>query len=72
MAPRRTSISLATGLVTVALGAGTALALLPGAAVADEFGQHVRLCVQEHGFDGSHNPGMHQGAAGMDMDHMSC
>ena len=70
MARRRTTPSLVTGLVTVVLSAGTALALLPGAAAADEFGQHVRHCAQHHGFDGSHNPGMHQGAAG--WDHAGC
>ena len=31
-----------------------------------DFGRHVVTCVHEHGFDGAHNPGMHQGAAGWD------
>ena len=31
------------------------------AAADDDFGQHVRTCAQTMGFDGQHNPGMHQG-----------
>lgn len=45
-------------------GATTALALaLPGTANASAsgYGQHVRHCAQTMGFDGRHNPGMHQG-----------
>ncbi len=30
------------------------------------FGQHVRVCAQEVGFSGDHNPGMHHGVAGWD------
>ena len=46
-------------------GAGSALASDGGA-----FGQHVSHCAQEHGFSGSHNPGMHRGHAGhADADH---
>ncbi|GAA3857444.1 hypothetical protein GCM10022380_88490 [Amycolatopsis tucumanensis] len=37
---------------------------------ANQFGQHVRQCAQQHGFTGDHNPGMHHGAAG--WDGMSC
>ena len=36
----------------------------------DDFGQHVRMCAQEHGFDGDHNPGMHQGMSGWDPSHV--
>ncbi|MBC7678755.1 MAG: hypothetical protein H7233_07175 [Pseudorhodobacter sp.] len=30
------------------------------------FGVHVFACAQSMGFGGSHNPGMHHGAAGWD------
>lgn len=30
------------------------------------FGQHVSACAQTMGFSGTHNPGMHHGAAGWD------
>ena len=33
---------------------------------ADSFGQHVRDCAHQVGFNGQHNPGMHHGAAGWD------
>ncbi len=33
---------------------------------AGTFGQHVRVCAQQVGFNGDHNPGMHHGAAGWD------
>ena len=59
-----TRTALGTALATVVLSTGAALALQPGVASAGEFGQHVRQCAQEHGFNGSHNPGMHRGAAG--------
>ena len=43
------------------------LLLLPaGPVLADTFGQHVRDCAQTMGFSGTHNPGMHHGAAGWD------
>ena len=58
-------------MMVVAL-AGSGL-LLAGPALADEdaaFGQHVRMHAQgEMGFDGAHNPGMHQGKSGWDPDH---
>ncbi len=31
-----------------------------------DFGQHVRTCAQTMGFDGMHNPGLHQGISGWD------
>ena len=34
------------------------------------FGQHVVECAQTVGFSATHNPGMHQGAAG--WDGMTC
>jgi len=40
-----------------------------GPAMADasaqaDFGTHVAECTQTHGFDGEHNPGMHEGRSG--------
>lgn len=64
MTRRRIFTSIGTGLMTVALAAGTAVVLQPGVAAAGDDGQHVRQCAQERGFDGSHNPGMHRGASG--------
>lgn len=48
---------------------GGFLAVPGGVALAspsDNFGSHVRACAQTMGLSGSHNPGMHQGAAGWD------
>lgn len=33
------------------------------------YGQHVKMCAQMMGFDGDHNPGMHQGRASWDPSH---
>lgn len=33
------------------------------------FGEHVVVCNQTMGFDGQHNPGMHQGFSGWDPTH---
>ena len=33
---------------------------------SSNFGSHVSVCAQTMGFSGSHNPGMHRGAAGWD------
>ena len=59
---------IAAGTVTAAL------VLIPAAASAatgtgQEFGQHVVTCAQTMGFDGMHNPGMHQGFSGWDPAH---
>ena len=59
------------------VGAGTimaALVLTPamasaGTGTGQEFGQHVVTCAQTMGFNGDHNPGMHQGFAGWDPAH---
>ncbi len=55
-------------LLTVALVAGAlALPAAPAlAATPTNFGSHVSTCVQTMGFSGTHNPGMHHGAAGWD------
>ena len=50
--------AVATGLL--ALTTGPALAATPN------FGSHVRVCAQEMGFSGTHNPGLHRGASGWD------
>jgi hypothetical protein len=52
--------------------ATVALAVPASAATGDgrEFGHHVVHCAQAVGFDGSHNPGMHQGFRGFTADHM--
>lgn len=51
----------------VAFAAAAALMILPGVASAGEpetnFGRHVSQHAQTHGFDGTHNPGMHRGAS---------
>jgi len=53
----------------------TAIVLTPAAASADtgptgrEFAEHVVHCAQTTGFDGDHNPGMHQGLAGFHHAH---
>ncbi|SDK53193.1 hypothetical protein SAMN05428985_104390 [Nocardioides sp. YR527] len=59
-------------IVVVAAAAGTALLLPTAAAAADgrEFGQHVVHYTQAVGFDGTHNPGMHQGFHGFTADHV--
>ncbi len=54
---------VATTTVAVGLLAFTAV---PALAAAPNFGSHVRTCAQEMGFNGTHNPGMHRGAAGWD------
>lgn len=64
-APRRTALVAAVlaGSVVSAAGGQTASA-------SDDFGQHVVVCSQEHGFSGSHNPGTHQGISGWDPTHV--
>jgi len=53
-------------IATVALA--FALLVIPAAASAappeGSFGSHVSQHARTIGFDGTHNPGMHQGAAG--------
>lgn len=58
-----------------ALTAVAALALVPASATSAvaaerDFGHHVVHCVQAVGFDGTHNPGMHQGLHGFAGDHV--
>ena len=53
-----------------ALSATAALVMLPtapaSAATPTNFGSHVSACAHTMGFSGTHNPGMHRGAAGWD------
>lgn len=58
--------------VVVVTLAGSGLFVAVPAQAADSngaFGQHVRMCAQMMGFDGMHNPGMHQGKSGWDPSH---
>ena len=55
---------MTTAIATVLASAGFVPA--QAATPTDNFGQHVRVCAQTMGFSGSHNPGMHFGAAGWD------
>ena len=54
-------------VATAAIAAGLlALTTGPVLAATPNFGSHVRVCAQGMGFSGTHNPGMHRGAAGWD------
>lgn len=62
-----------TRRVTLSIGALTATAallMLPtapaSAAPSTNIGSHVSDCARTMGFSGTHNPGMHSGAAGWD------
>jgi len=54
---------VAAGTITAALVLTPAIASA-GTSTGQEFGQHVRTCAQTMGFNGTHNPGTHQGFAG--------
>ena len=52
---------------TTALALPAAPALAGPLSTSNAFGQHVSTCAQDMGgFTGTHNPGMHRGAAGWD------
>ena len=61
-------------LIPAAAAAIATVALVVPASAApgdgQEFGHHVVHCAQAVGFDGTHNPGMHQGFRGFTADHM--
>jgi len=64
---RRLASMVAAGLITVATGAGSAVA---ADGTGGDYAEHVRMCQQEMGFSGTHNPGvMHQGYSGWDPAH---
>jgi len=56
--------------VALTLAPAAVMVAGPVAVADDDFGQHVRMCAQEHGFDGDHNPGMHQGKSEWDPSHV--
>ena len=58
---RRVVLTTGLALVSILVVPATAEA---ASSDASAFGQHVRTCAQTMGFSGTHNPGMHQGAAG--------
>lgn len=54
-------------LIVCVAAAGIILGAPPSpAATGPTFGPHVSDCAMTVGFTGTHNPGMHQGAAGWD------
>lgn len=61
---RTVGITGATVLMAFA-GSGIPTAVASG----QDYGQHVRMCAQDVGFDGSHNPGMHTGISDWDRTH---
>ena len=64
---RTVSRILALSATSVALALPAAPALASAPSTSGTFGQHVATCAHESGgFTGTHNPGMHQGAAGWD------
>lgn len=64
MTIRTALVLVATAIVTALLGTSPATA-----SSGEEFADHVRSCRQSMGFDGTHNPGMHQGFSGWHPDH---
>lgn len=60
-------------VVAVVALAGSAVMSAGSAQAVDsnaDYGQHVRMCAQDMGFDGSHNPGVHhQGKSGWEPGH---
>ena len=68
MTSRRAPAWSAAALLAVPLAAGVVLLGTSGAAAGD-VGRHVRTCAQQSGLDGTHDPGLHRGASGWDVDH---
>lgn len=61
---------LQIGTAVLLAGSGVVIAAPAQAASSNaEFGQHVKMCAQMMGFDGTHNPGMHHGKSGWDPTH---
>lgn len=58
--------------VTTALFVFLSADATPAAAAPDAggFGHHVAQCAQLVGFDGMHNPGMHEGVTGWEPGHV--
>ena len=59
-------VSVAAVLATSVITAAPAQAAPTQAA---DYGQHVKMCAHMMGFDGDHNPGMHQGQTNWDPVH---
>lgn len=57
-----TAVAVTIGSVLLPSSAAFGLTTTSGS----DYGHHVVSCAQTHGFDGTHNPGMHQGFAGWD------
>ena len=60
------------GVAAMVLLSGAGLLMTGPAFAVDShanFGQRVRMCAQTMGFDGSHNPGTHQGKSGWAPGH---
>jgi len=57
------------GVAAAAVLAGTPLVASAQSETGREFGEHVSGCAQTMGFDGTHNPGMHEGFADWDATH---
>lgn len=55
------SIVVSAAIFAVFAVAGQAIAV---PSVQADFGTHVAECAHTHGFDGQHNPGMHEGRSG--------
>ncbi len=68
MITKRTIVAIAaTAAAVIAMTATTAGAAEP---TGREFASHVRMMAQsEMGFDGTNNPGMHQGFSGWEAHH---
>lgn len=68
MITKRTIASVAAAAVALLTVSGPT-AVTAGPAGAD-LAEHVRMMAQsDMGIDGTHNPGMHQGLAGMEAHH---
>lgn len=63
---RRLMQGLAAAAISIAAFSMTGTAGAQPDAPDPTFGPHVADCARATGFDGAHNPGMHQGAAGWD------
>lgn len=63
---------LSRGVVSLVMAGAMMLVAGPAFAASAnaDYGQHVRHCAQEHGFNGDHNPGLHQGKSGWDPTHV--
>lgn len=63
--------TMTKAVVVASLAASGVLLAGPAQAASEDadYGQHVRTCAQTMGFDGTHNPGMHEGKSGWEPSH---